>query len=288
MVPAATNGPGDLFFDSRPGDLTDQDRQKKERSLYDSRFEHDACGVGFVADLRARGGHDVVASALRVLCNLEHRGAAGADPDTGDGAGILTQIPDAFFRAVTGFALPEAGSYAAGLAFLSTDPSERERAFAQIADLAADEGLTVLGWRDVPVNEAACGPGARRGAAAPRPAVRGGRGGRERPRPRPDGVLPAQAGRARDRRLLRVPVQPDDRLQGHALGAAGRAVLPRPVRRALRVQPRPGSLPVLHQHVPVLAAGRTRTATSRTTARSTPCRATGTGCAPARRCSPRR
>ncbi|HEY0937318.1 MAG TPA: hypothetical protein VGD91_26710, partial [Trebonia sp.] len=65
--------------------------------LYDSRFEHDACGVGFVADLRAGGGHDVVASALRVLCNLEHRGAAGADPDTGDGAGILTQVPDAFF-----------------------------------------------------------------------------------------------------------------------------------------------------------------------------------------------
>ena len=69
MVPAASNG------------------------LYDSRFEHDACGVGFVADLAARGGHDVVASALRVLCNLEHRGAAGADPDTGDGAGILTQLP---------------------------------------------------------------------------------------------------------------------------------------------------------------------------------------------------
>jgi glutamate synthase (NADPH/NADH) large chain len=128
--------------------------------LYDSRFEHDACGVGFVADLRAAGGHDVVASALRVLCNLEHRGAAGADPDTGDGAGILTQVPDRFFRAVAGFGLPEAGSYAAGLAFLPVDQPERTRACARIADLAADEGLTVLGWRDVPVNEAACGPGA--------------------------------------------------------------------------------------------------------------------------------
>ena len=136
MVPAATNG------------------------LYDSRFEHDACGVGFVADLRAGGGHGVVANALRVLCNLEHRGAAGADPDTGDGAGILTQIPDAFFRAVTGLALPEAGGYAAGLAFLPVDRAERERALAHIAGLAADEGLTVLGWRDVPHNEAACGAGA--------------------------------------------------------------------------------------------------------------------------------
>ena len=129
--------------------------------LYDSRFEHDACGVGFVADLSAKGGHDVVANALRVLCNLEHRGAAGADPDTGDGAGILTQIPDAFFRAVTGLPLPEAGGYAVGLAFLPIEDSERARLFARIAGLAADEGLTVLGWRDVPVDPAACGEGAR-------------------------------------------------------------------------------------------------------------------------------
>src|SRR5215475_5792147 len=106
MVPAASNEPNAPFFDPRPVNRADADRRAKERSLYDSRFEHDACGVGFVADLRARGGHEVVASALRVLCNLEHRGAAGADPDTGDGAGILTQIPDGFFRAVTGFARP--------------------------------------------------------------------------------------------------------------------------------------------------------------------------------------
>ena len=129
--------------------------------LYDSRFEHDACGVGFVADLTAKGGHDVVASALRVLYNLEHRGAAGADPDTGDGAGILTQVPDGFFRAVTGFPLPEAGAYAAGLAFLPVSAPERERATERIAELAADEGLTVLGWREVPVDPAACGEGAR-------------------------------------------------------------------------------------------------------------------------------
>jgi glutamate synthase (NADPH) large chain len=129
--------------------------------LYDSRFEHDACGVGFVADLSARGGHDVVASALRVLCNLEHRGAAGADPDTGDGAGILTQIPDSFFREVTDFGLPAPGGYAVGLAFLPKDSSERIEATARIAALAHDEGLTVLGWRDVPIDEAACGPGAR-------------------------------------------------------------------------------------------------------------------------------
>ena len=76
--------------------------------LYDSSFEHDACGVGFVADLSGLPSHDTVAKALTVLRNLEHRGARGSDPDTGDGAGILTQLPDAFFRAVTGFDLPAA------------------------------------------------------------------------------------------------------------------------------------------------------------------------------------
>src|SRR5579863_2651463 len=126
--------------------------------LYDPGFEHDACGVGFVADLSGRGGHDVVARALRVLCHLEHRGAQGGDPGTGDGAGILTQLPDDFFRAVAGFALPEPGSYAAGLAFIS---AERSVASAAIERLAAAEGLTVLGWRDVPYDAGACGAGAR-------------------------------------------------------------------------------------------------------------------------------
>src|SRR6266498_1477744 len=75
--------------------------------LYDSRYEHDACGVGFVADLSGRRRHDIVASALTVLRNLEHRGAKGSDPETGDGAGILTQIPDEFFRSACEFPLPE-------------------------------------------------------------------------------------------------------------------------------------------------------------------------------------
>jgi glutamate synthase (NADPH) large chain len=126
--------------------------------LYDPRFEHDACGVGFVADLSGRGGHDVVARALRVLCNLEHRGAKGGDPGTGDGAGILTQIPDEFFRATCGFELPEAGAYAAGMAFFS---AERHLVTPALARLAAAEGLTILGWREVPFDVTACGDGAR-------------------------------------------------------------------------------------------------------------------------------
>ncbi len=147
--------------------------------LYDSRFEHDACGVGFVADLSGRRSHDTVAKALTVLRNLEHRGAAGSDPDTGDGAGILTQIPDAFFRAVCPFALPEPGSYAAGMVFLPADSTaddstsataggggadagagQRDKAVAAIERIAAEEGLTVLGWRDVPHDPAHCGKGA--------------------------------------------------------------------------------------------------------------------------------
>ena len=89
--------------------------------LYDSQYEHDACGVGFVADLSGRKSHHTVAQALTVLRNLDHRGAKGSDPDTGDGAGILTQMPDALFRASCGFDLPAAGGYAAGLVFLPTD-----------------------------------------------------------------------------------------------------------------------------------------------------------------------
>src|SRR5437588_9711351 len=126
--------------------------------LYDPRFEHDACGVGFVADLSGRGGHEVVARALRVLRNLEHRGAKGGDPGTGDGAGILTQIPDEFFRATCDFELPEAGAYAAGMAFLS---AERHLVTPALARLAAAEGLTILGWREVPFDVTACGYGAR-------------------------------------------------------------------------------------------------------------------------------
>jgi glutamate synthase (NADPH) large chain len=127
--------------------------------LYDSSFEHDACGVGFVADLSGLPSHDTVAKALTVLRNLEHRGAKGSDPNTGDGAGILTQIPDAFFRAVCDFELPPAGCYAAGMVFLP-DGGQDEAVMTAVEALAADEGLTVLGWRDVPADVEHCGEGA--------------------------------------------------------------------------------------------------------------------------------
>ncbi|GAA3743645.1 glutamate synthase large subunit [Salinactinospora qingdaonensis] len=129
--------------------------------LYDSSYEHDACGVGFVADLAGRPSHDIVEKALTVLRNLDHRGAAGADPEDGDGAGILTQIPDQLYREVCGFDLPEAGSYAAGIGFLPADPTERAKAMAMVERIVDEEGLTLLGWRDLPFEPSYCGPAAR-------------------------------------------------------------------------------------------------------------------------------
>src|SRR5262245_19668038 len=131
------------------------------QGLYHPANEHDACGVAMVADVAGRRGHGIVVKALTALCNLDHRGAKGSDPDTGDGAGVLTQIPDALFRAACDFPLPAAGSYAAGLAFLPTDPAECARVQAAVTDLAAQEGMPVLGWRDVPHDDTFCGTGAR-------------------------------------------------------------------------------------------------------------------------------
>src|SRR5437899_7798042 len=114
------------------------------QGLYDAGHEHDACGVGFVADLTGERRHETVTRALTVLRNLDHRGAKGSDPGTGDGAGILTQIPDALFRASCGFGLPSAGSYAAGLVFLPGDPAAAATAQAHVARLADEAGLAVL------------------------------------------------------------------------------------------------------------------------------------------------
>ncbi|MET7932258.1 glutamate synthase large subunit [Streptomyces sp. NPDC005322] len=130
--------------------------------MYDPRNEHDACGVGFVATLTGEASHELVEQALTVLRNLEHRGATGSEPDSGDGAGILVQVPDAFLReTVTGFELPEAGSYAVGIAFLPGGEADRADAVGRIERIAVDEGLTVLGWREVPVAPELLGNGAR-------------------------------------------------------------------------------------------------------------------------------
>ncbi|MFC4244620.1 glutamate synthase large subunit [Gryllotalpicola reticulitermitis] len=120
------------------------------QGLYDPRFEKDACGLAMVATLRGTAGHDIIDNALNALRHLEHRGAVGSDAGTGDGAGIITQIPDEFLRAVARFELPVAGRYAVGNAFLPLDDSERATIKAAIERIAEEEQLTVLGWRTVP------------------------------------------------------------------------------------------------------------------------------------------
>jgi len=130
--------------------------------LYDPRYEHDACGVAMVARLDNVPSHDVVVRALEALDNLEHRGAEGADVKTGDGAGILVQIPDAFLRAVCPFELPAPGAYGVGVCFLPRDAALR-RKLEQLLELNVRvEGQRVLGWRDVPIDEAHVGDTANR------------------------------------------------------------------------------------------------------------------------------
>ncbi|MFM8504867.1 MAG: hypothetical protein ACKOBB_07520, partial [Acidimicrobiaceae bacterium] len=109
--------------------------------LYDPRFEHDACGVSFVVDMHGRASHEIVSTGLGALCSMEHRGATGAETQTGDGAGILLQIPHKFFSAVTDFALPNVGSYGVGLAFLPQNEELASKARAQIELIVSEQKL---------------------------------------------------------------------------------------------------------------------------------------------------
>jgi glutamate synthase (NADPH/NADH) large chain len=129
--------------------------------LYDPRHEHDSCGVSFVANLKGVASNELVRTGLRALTNLEHRGATGAEPDTGDGAGILVQIPDRFLRGVVDFSLPAPGAFAAGIGFLPADANACEKAMAAIEAIVAEVGLSTLGWRDLPVEPSCLGATAR-------------------------------------------------------------------------------------------------------------------------------
>src|SRR6476620_8450484 len=128
--------------------------------LYDPSLEKDSCGVGFIANIKGKKSHEIVADALSILCNLEHRGAVGADPRAGDGAGILVQIPHAVFSRKAkelGFALPVPGEYAIGALFMPRDTAWRNVIKSIIADQIKEEGLTLLGWRDVPTDNSSLG-----------------------------------------------------------------------------------------------------------------------------------
>ncbi|MGC3997720.1 MAG: glutamate synthase large subunit [Anaeromyxobacter sp.] len=134
------------------------------QGLYDPQNEKDACGFGFVVDIKGRASHDIVEKALTVLMNLEHRGAVGAEKNTGDGAGILIQTPHAFLAgeaAKLGFTLPKPGHYAAGMVFLPPNAAGRDACTRIFEDVVKDEGQSVIGWRDVPTDNASLGPTAQ-------------------------------------------------------------------------------------------------------------------------------
>jgi glutamate synthase (ferredoxin) len=131
-----------------------------KQGLYDPALEHDACGVGFVVDMHGRKNHQIVRSALEILVNLTHRGACGCDPNTGDGAGILTQMPHEFFARVARelhIELPGPGDYTVGAVFLPRDETERRYCEERLAAIIGEEGQRLLGWRDVPVDQASLG-----------------------------------------------------------------------------------------------------------------------------------
>ena len=136
------------------------------RGLYDPQYEHDACGVGFVVDIKGRKSHEIITHALTILKNLIHRGACGCEENTGDGVGILTQMPDTFFQRICGelgIALPKFGHYGTGLVFLPRDPEQSRQCQAMIEEIVDGEGQMVLGWRDVPTDDSDLGPTAKEG-----------------------------------------------------------------------------------------------------------------------------
>jgi glutamate synthase (ferredoxin) len=131
-----------------------------KQGLYDPQFEHDSCGVGFVVHMKGRKSHQLVSDALQILVNLDHRGACGCEANTGDGAGILMQVPHEFLVAATeklGFKLPAPGQYGVGMLFMPKNPAEREAVKAALAKIISGEGQTVLGWRDIPTDNSSLG-----------------------------------------------------------------------------------------------------------------------------------
>jgi glutamate synthase (NADPH/NADH) large chain len=139
-------------------------RPPERQGLYDPVHEHDACGVGFVVNIKGVASHTIIEQGLQILANLTHRGACGCDPLTGDGSGILTQMPDGFLRkacATLDITLPPRGEYGVGMVFLPERVDERNECLELFEKIVREEGQRLLGWRRVPVDPSKCGPLAR-------------------------------------------------------------------------------------------------------------------------------
>ena len=133
----------------------------ESQGLYDPQFEHDSCGVNFICHIKGHRSHRIVEIGVGALCQMQHRGALGAETNSGDGAGLLIQIPDRLYREEVDFDLPPAGFYATGIAFLPNSSMEADEVISQFDSLSKEENLTILGWREVPINDEMIGPAAR-------------------------------------------------------------------------------------------------------------------------------
>ena len=246
----------------------DQRARAARQGLYCPAKERDACGVGFVADLSGTPSHRVIEDGLKVLINLTHRGATGADPKAGDGAGALVQIPHAFMKreaANSGLSLPEPGHYAVGHIFMPQDEALRQHCEEIVEEAVRAEGQVVLGWRDVEVDNSELSQSVIDTEPVHRQIFVGrGRGRRRRHHLRAPALSLAQGdlehGLSRDRRprqwlLHRLPVMQDDRLQRHVPGQPARALLQRPDGSRFRLRPGAGASAFFHQHLSLLEAG---------------------------------
>jgi glutamate synthase (NADPH) large chain len=226
------------------------------QGLYDPRNEHDACGVGFIAHIKNRKSHAIVADGIRILLNLAHRGAVAADPLAGDGAGLLIQLPDKPLRAEAkrlGFSLPKPGQYGIGMMFLPRNPATRRACEETLEYYVQAEGQRVLGWRDVPVDSSVLGESIK----PVEPVIRQ--------------IFIARGANCEDidafeRKLFvirkqthlsirarRLPEQ--SAFQGDGHSRAPVALLRRCRRQALRIRAGLGACAFFHQHLPVLGAG---------------------------------
>ena len=273
------------FAEAGPQPLGRDPALPQAQGLYDPAKEHDSCGVGFVANMRNEKSHAIVEMGLQILLNLDHRGAVGADPKLGDGCGILLQIPHAFFKAECaklGIELPAAGDYAIGQFFLPRDPDTRANARAIIDKSIEEEGLVVLGWRDLPVDSSDLGEAVK--AVEPHHAqIFIGRG----PNVADADIFERRIYLARKtssneiyalgnggrRALRRVDVVAHHRLQGHGARLAARRVFPRSQGRAFRHRRWRSCINVLRRTRSRPGGLRIPIASSPITAKSTRCAA---------------
>jgi len=241
------------------GDSTDPGLPAAQ-GLYDPALDKDSCGVGFIADIKGRRSHKLIKDALAILCNLEHRGAVGADPRAGDGAGILVQIPHKFFAKKAdrlGFSLPKPGEYAVGALFMPRDPDWRQVIRDIYSQMIKREGMTLLGWREVPTDNSTLGESVKPTEPVHLQVFIG------RGKIRTTALYPAQVDLARDlhaqgaqtfRLLSGVHLMPHRRLQGHVPGGSALHLLPRSPRQGFRERACARAPALLHEHVSDLVA----------------------------------